>query len=520
MVEVCTSTVFFLFSLRPTRGDLKMADSIAARLALQEEQIHLLTQEIGWLQAASEEAAEFFRACISKPELDTLRNENEKLRYRIVHLKRSLRAELDRSNAVTVTACSDTHDSSQQEHGSGDGAKPQEQELFFFHDLSPGSCFFLPKGAFIYNTLVEFIKEEHMKSDFQEVITPNIYNNKLWEASGHRQHYSGQMFTFEVEKEIFALKPMNCPGHCLMFSHRPRSWRELPLRFADFGVLHRNEVSGDLTGLERVRRFQQDDAHIFCSVEQITQEINSCLEFLHTVYSIFGFSFQLCLSTRPEKFLGDIETWNFAEKQLEASLNEFGKPWKTSPGDGTFYGPKIDIKVQDANGKYHQCATIQLDFQLPLQFNLTYVGKDGNDTARPVIIHRAILGSIERMIAVLKENYGGKWPLWLSPQQVMIVPECATCKDYAWQVCQKFAEAGFMVDVDLDKNKEPNEKITNAQLAQYNFIMVVGEKEKAAESVTVRTRENKFHGEMTVHQAINKLQKLKTSRSSETEREF
>ncbi|XP_064232381.1 threonine--tRNA ligase 2, cytoplasmic isoform X3 [Aotus nancymaae] len=249
----------------------------------------------------------------------------------------------------------------------------KEQELFFFHDLSPGSCFFLPRGAFIYNTLVDFIREEYHKRDFTEVLSPNMYNSKLWEASGHWQHYSENMFTFEIEKDTFALKPMNCPGHCLMFAHRPRSWREMPIRFADFGVLHRNELSGTLSGLTRVRRFQQDDAHIFCTVEQIEEEIKGCLQFLQSVYSTFGFSFQLNLSTRPENFLGEIEMWNEAEKQLQNSLMEFGEPWKMNPGDGAFYGPKIDIKIKDAIGRYHQCATIQLDFQLPIRFNLTYV---------------------------------------------------------------------------------------------------------------------------------------------------
>uniref|UniRef100_A0AAY4DX41 threonine--tRNA ligase n=1 Tax=Denticeps clupeoides TaxID=299321 RepID=A0AAY4DX41_9TELE len=313
----------------------------------------------------------------------------------------------------------------------------REQDLFFFHDLSPGSCFFLPKGAYIYNSLIEFIRSEYRMRGFQEVVTPNIYNSKLWQTSGHWQHYSENMFSFEVEKETFALKPMNCPGHCLMFDHRPRSWRELPLRMADFGVLHRNELSGALTGLTRVRRFQQDDAHIFCTMDQIEEEIKGCLDFLRTVYDVFGFTFKLNLSTRPEKFLGEVEVWNQAEKQLENSLNEFGEKWVLNPGDGAFYGPKIDIQIKDAIGRYHQCATIQLDFQLPIRFNLTFVSHDGDDKKRPVIIHRAILGSVERMIAILTENYGGKWPLWLSPRQVMVVPVGPTCEEYAQRVKKK-----------------------------------------------------------------------------------
>lgn len=396
----------------------------------------------------------------------------------------------------------------------------REQDLFFFHDLSPGSCFFLPKGAFIYNTLIEFIRSEYRKRGFQEVVTPNIYNSKLWQTSGHWQHYSENMFSFEAEKETFALKPMNCPGHCLMFDHRPRSWRELPLRMADFGVLHRNELSGALTGLTRVRRFQQDDAHIFCSMEQIEDEIKGCLDFLRTVYDVFGFTFKLNLSTRPEKFLGDPSIWDQAEKQLENSLNDFGEKWVLNPGDGAFYGPKIDIQIKDAIGRYHQCATIQLDFQLPIRFNLSFVSHDGDDKKRPVIIHRAILGSVERMIAILTENYGGKWPLWLSPRQVMVVPVGPTCEEYAKKVKQEFHNSGFMTDVDLDPGCTLNKKIRNAQLAQYNFILVVGEKEKTSNTVNVRTRDNKVHGERTVEECIERLKQLKTTRSRNAEEDF
>ncbi|XP_046871940.1 threonine--tRNA ligase 1, cytoplasmic [Hypomesus transpacificus] len=396
----------------------------------------------------------------------------------------------------------------------------REQDLFFFHDLSPGSCFFLPKGSFIYNSLMDFVKSEYRKRGFQEVVTPNIYNSKLWQTSGHWQHYSENMFSFEVEKEIFALKPMNCPGHCLMFDHRPRSWRELPLRLADFGVLHRNELSGALTGLTRVRRFQQDDAHIFCTMEQIEEEIKGCLDFLRTVYNVFGFTFKLNLSTRPEKFLGEPEVWDQAEKQLENSLNEFGEKWVLNPGDGAFYGPKIDIQIKDAIGRYHQCATIQLDFQLPIRFNLTFVSQDGEDKKRPVIIHRAILGSVERMIAILTENYGGKWPLWLSPRQVMVVPVGPTCDEYAQKIQLEFHSGGLMTDVDLDAGCTLNKKIRNAQLAQYNFILVVGEKEKTSETVNVRTRDNKVHGERSVQDCMKRLQELKAARSLMAEEEF
>ncbi|XP_071112880.1 threonine--tRNA ligase 1, cytoplasmic-like isoform X1 [Haliotis cracherodii] len=395
----------------------------------------------------------------------------------------------------------------------------KEQELFFFHELSPGSCFFLPKGAFIYNTLVDFIKSEYLKRGFQEVVSPNIYNSKLWEVSGHWQHYAENMFSFEVEKETFALKPMNCPGHCLMFDHRNRSWRELPLRMADFGVLHRNELSGALSGLTRVRRFQQDDAHIFCRFDQIKDEIQGCLDFLKHVYGVFGFSFQLKLSTRPEKFLGDIEVWNDAEKQLSESLSKFTDKWELNPGDGAFYGPKIDITILDALRRAHQCATIQLDFQLPNRFNLGYINEQG-EKDKPVIIHRAILGSVERMIAILCENYGGKWPFWLSPRQSCVIPVAPAFDEYANEVRRQIHSAGFVCETDLDTGATLNKKVRNAQLSQYNFIFVVGEKEKENKTVNVRTRDNKVHGEHGIDHVISRFTHFKTSRSPDAEETF
>jgi threonyl-tRNA synthetase len=333
-----------------------------------------------------------------------------------------------------------------------------QQELFFFHELSPGSCFFQPRGAHIYNTLMNFIRDEYRKRGFQEVISPNIYNSKLWQTSGHWQHYAENMFSFEIEKEIFALKPMNCPGHCLIFDNRVRSWRELPLRLADFGVLHRNELSGALTGLTRVRRFQQDDAHIFCAPEQIKSEILAALNFLQHVYTVLGFTMTMCLSTRPEDYLGELEVWNQAEKALSESLNDFGQPWKINEGDGAFYGPKIDITIMDALKRPHQCATIQLDFQLPIRFNLSYVSESG-DKKRPVIIHRAILGSVERMIAIVTENYAGKWPFWLSPRQIMVVPVGSPFDEYAELVRNKLHEANFMVETDTDPGDTMNKKM-------------------------------------------------------------
>ncbi|KAM4690908.1 threonine--tRNA ligase, mitochondrial [Rhinophrynus dorsalis] len=396
----------------------------------------------------------------------------------------------------------------------------KDQGLFFFHDLSPGSCFFLPRGAHIYNVLMDFIKSEYRKRGFTEVITPNMYNNKLWETSGHWEHYGKNMFSFKVEEETFSLKPMNCPGHCLMFDHRPRSWRELPLRLADFGVLHRNELSGSLSGLTRVRRFQQDDAHIFCSMDQLEGEISGCLDFLRSVYSVFGFTFKLFLSTRPEQFMGEEALWQKAEEELERSLNGFGLQWELNPGDGAFYGPKIDIQIQDAMGRYHQCATIQLDFQLPIRFNLSFMGKVDGAVERPVMIHRAVLGSVERMLAILIENYAGKWPLWLSPFQVMVVPVGPSIEGYALEVQRTIHEGGFMVDVDSDQGTTLNRKIRKAQIAQYNFILVVGEKEKQNNTVNVRTRDNKQHGERDLGELVRRLTELRDSRVPNAEEIF
>ncbi|KAG9480831.1 hypothetical protein GDO78_010216 [Eleutherodactylus coqui] len=396
----------------------------------------------------------------------------------------------------------------------------RDQELFFFHEMSPGSCFFLPRGAHVYNVLIDFIKEEYRKRGFTEVITPNMYSNRLWQQSGHWEHYGKNMFSFPVEKDTFSLKPMNCPGHCLMFDHRPRSWRELPLRLADFGVLHRNELSGALSGLTRVRRFQQDDAHIFCSMDQLEAEISGCLDFLRAVYSVFGFTFKLFLSTRPEQHMGELDVWQRAEQELEKSLKSFDLPWELNPGDGAFYGPKIDIQIKDAMGRYHQCATIQLDFQLPIRFNLSYVGKEAGRTERPVMIHRAVLGSVERMLAVLAESYAGKWPFWLSPFQAMVVPTGASAEDYAQEVCRMIHAGGFMVDVDADQGTTFNKKIRQAQRAQYNFILVVGEKERNNNTVNVRTRDGNQHGERSLQDLMRRLTELRDTRVKNAEEIF
>jgi threonyl-tRNA synthetase len=344
-----------------------------------------------------------------------------------------------------------------------------------------------------------------------------MFNANLWKQSGHWQHYQDDMFILDVDKEKWALKPMNCPGHCLLFGFRDRSWRDLPLRVAEFGVLHRNEASGALSGLTRVRRFVQDDCHIFCMQNQIGHEMADMFNFFETVYGAFNLTFKMKLSTRPENFLGEIETWDEAEKMLTDSLNEFcergSSSWELNPGDGAFYGPKIDISVSDALKREFQCATIQLDFQLPQRFNLTYFSAEKpsekaaekstekpaekpkpEDTvaaataekadeakgifktkpllpgfARPIIIHRAIYGSFERFLGILIEHFAGKWPFWISPRQILVVPVMPSANEYVHEVQKIFREKGMHADIDVSGNTL-QKKIRTGQLAQYNFI--------------------------------------------------
>ncbi|KAI9755834.1 MAG: CDP-diacylglycerol-serine O-phosphatidyltransferase [Chaenotheca gracillima] len=423
----------------------------------------------------------------------------------------------------------------------------KDQELFFFDELSPGSCFFLPHGTRIYNTLQTFLRSQYWERGYDEVISPNMYNSKLWETSGHWAHYKDDMFTFEVEKDQWALKPMNCPGHCRIFGHRERSYRELPWRMADFGVLHRNEASGALTGLTRVRRFQQDDTHVFCTQDQITSEIEGLFDFLKEVYGCFGFPFKLKLSTRPEKFLGEIKTWDVAEQKLRDALDSFtargGAKWELNEGDGAFYGPKIDITISDALRREHQCATIQLDFQLPQKFELEYrtaegatkaikpegepeAKKEGEPAppgikepspgcARPVMIHRAIIGSFERFIAILTEHFAGKWPFWLSPRQILVVPVMPVVNDYVIEVQKIFHKEGMYVDIDISGNTM-QKKIREGQLLSYNFIFVVGAQERDSRTVNIRNRDDQStqaKGELVpLADAIGKLITLRDER--------
>ncbi|KAH9816732.1 hypothetical protein DFH28DRAFT_1124859 [Melampsora americana] len=404
----------------------------------------------------------------------------------------------------------------------------KDQDLFFFHEMSPGSCFWLPHGTRIYNTLVDFLKSEYRKRGYDEVISPNMYNSKLWNTSGHWENYSENMFKLEIEKETFALKPMNCPGHCLIFGSKDRSYRELPLRMADFGVVHRNEASGALSGLTRVRRFCQDDAHHFCTTDQIDSEVAGIFDFLKAVYGMLGFTYKLKLSTRPDNYIGDLAIWNEAEKRLSIALDKFVGPgeWAVDPGDGAFYGPKIDITISDALRRRHQCATIQLDFQLPERFKLQYRTDQGGQGAeagveerkRPVMIHRAIMGSVERFTAILTEHFGGKWPFWLSPRQVLVIPVAATHKAYAQEVAQKLWDAGLYADADMTDATLPK-KIRNGEISSYNFIIVVGSEEVESRSVNVRSADDvgqKGKAQaLPLEETLQKFISLKTERRLE-----
>ena len=367
--------------------------------------------------------------------------------------------------------------------------------LTLHHDWSPGSPFFLPKGTIIYNELVKFIRTEYSKRGYSEVITPQLFNKELWELSGHWEHYKNDMFTLKVDDQEFSLKPMNCPSHVLIFKSEGRSYRDLPLRIADFCMLHRNELKGVLGGLTRVRKFSQDDEHIFCTREQITEEIILLLDFVRYVYTeVFQFTYSVKLSTKPESAMGDPALWEEAEQALKKTLDEKNIPFVIKPGEGAFYGPKIDIDVRDALGRLWQVATIQLDFQMPLRMGATYQGADG-EKHTPVMIHRAILGSIERFLGVLIEHYAGNFPLWLSPEQLRIVPVSDKFNEYAHTIANTFKEQGFRIHID-ERSEGVSKKIRDAQLEKVNYAIVIGEKEQESKQLTIRTRDGKLH-EMT-----------------------
>ncbi|MDD9269096.1 threonine--tRNA ligase [Paenibacillus sp. GCM10023248] len=362
----------------------------------------------------------------------------------------------------------------------------KELELFMFSEEAPGMPFFLPKGMTIRNELENFARELQRQRDYAEVRTPLMMNNRVWEQSGHWDHYKDNMYFTNVDDTKYALKPMNCPGHMLVFKNSLRSYRDLPLRICEFGQVHRHEFSGALNGMMRVRTFCQDDAHLFVQPEQIEEEIGRVISLIDHVYQVLGFSYKVELSTRPEDSMGSEQLWTQAEQSLQNVLEKLGIPYQVNEGDGAFYGPKIDFHILDALKRSWQCGTIQLDFQMPEKFDLSYIGED-SQKHRPVVIHRAVYGSIERFIGILTEHFAGAFPLWLAPVQVKLLPVSENYADYALQVKHSLEEAGIRVEADV-RNEKLGYKIREAQLEKVPYMFVLGENEKRSAAVSVRKR--------------------------------
>ena len=362
----------------------------------------------------------------------------------------------------------------------------KDQKLFMFHQWAPGAPFWLPKGTVLYNTLANYIRGVIFPAGYTEVKAPIVFNKTLWETSGHWQHYRENMFLVESEGETMGLKAMNCPGHMLIYASEVRSYKDLPIRYHEQTALHRNEASGVLSGLTRVRQFSQDDGHCFITQDQIGSEVEHVLRLVQRVYKDFGLTPQMKLSTRPPDFLGSIETWNDAEAQLKATLDRLGEAYVLNEGDGAFYGPKIDFDVTDAIGRKWQCATIQLDYQLPERFNLHYVGAD-NAHHRPIVVHRAIFGSFERFLAMIIEHFAGAWPLWLAPVQAVVLPIADRHLEYARKVQETLAAQGLRVEVD-ERVEKIGYKIREAQLQKVPYMLVIGDREAAEGAVSVRSR--------------------------------
>ncbi len=376
----------------------------------------------------------------------------------------------------------------------------RELGLFTFHQWAPGATFWLAHGTTLWNQLADYMRSMLFPAGYVELRTPLVYNKKLWETSGHWEHYAENMLLVESEGETYSLKPMNCPGHMLVFAGEVRSYRDLPIRYHDQSVLHRDEASGVLAGLTRARQFCQDDAHCFVTPEQISDEVEQLLRLVQRVYSDFQLEFTVELSTRPETFLGVPETWDQAESQLEQALDAAGQKYEIAAGEGNFYGPKIDFHVVDAIGRNWQCATIQLDYQLPERFELKYIGAD-NAEHRPVVIHRAIFGSFERFIALLIEHYAGAFPLWLAPVQAVVVPIADRHGDYAETVATRLRDRGLRVEVDVRQEKM-GYKIREAQLRKIPYMLVTGDRESAEGAVAVRHRTDGDQGPRTVDDFI------------------
>ncbi len=386
-------------------------------------------------------------------------------------------------------------------------------DLFSFNDFAPGMPFFHAKGMAIWNTLLEYWREEHKKAGYTETKTPIMLDRSLWEKSGHWENYRENMYTSSIDDLEYAIKPMNCPGGMLLYGTKRHSYKELPIRAAEIGLVHRHELSGALSGLFRVRAFHQDDAHIFMTPDQIQAEILGVLQLVERVYKTFDLGFHIELSTRPEKSIGSDEAWDIATNGLKAALDEYGKEYVINEGDGAFYGPKIDIHIKDAIGRTWQCGTIQLDMSLPERFDLSYIGSD-NEKHRPVMIHRVIFGSVERFFGILVEHYEGKFPLWLAPVQAVILPMNDELISYSEEVKTSLEARGLRVEVDK-RTESLKKKVREAQLQQIPLILTIGEKEKESGALSVRTLDGAVKYNVTEDDLVTKAkQHIKMKKST------
>lgn len=379
----------------------------------------------------------------------------------------------------------------------------KEMGLFALMDEAPGFPFFLPNGMKLRNALLDYWREIHVREDYEEINTPLIMSRNLWEQSGHWDHYEENMYTTKIDEGDYAIKPMNCPGSILVYRNSAHSYRDFPLRMAEIGLVHRHEKSGALHGLMRVRSFNQDDAHIYLTPEQVKPEIKNVVAMIDEVYKKLGFTYHIELSTKPEDSMGTEEDWENATTALEEALVELGLKYKVNPGDGAFYGPKIDFHLEDTIGRTWQCGTIQLDFQMPQRFDIGYIGKDG-ERHHPIMVHRVLFGSIERFIAILIEQFAGKFPLWLAPEQVRVMSISEKHEDYASKVAKALKDAGIRVSFN-DKNDKIGYKIRQAQLEKVPYMLVIGQKEEEEDKVSVRTRDEGDQGSMDLNDLIKDL---------------
>jgi threonyl-tRNA synthetase len=389
----------------------------------------------------------------------------------------------------------------------------RDLDLFDIYEEGPGFPFFLPKGMILRNQLEQFWREEHTKHGYEEIRTPMILSEELWHRSGHWDHYKDNMYTTKIDGADYAIKPMNCPGGMLVYKRKLHSYRDLPERLAELGLVHRHELSGTLHGLMRVRCFTQDDAHIFMTPDQVESEILGVMDLIDSFYKVFGFEYSLELSTRPENSMGTDEQWKMATDALIQALKKNGKPYEINEGDGAFYGPKIDFHLRDSLGRTWQCGTIQLDFQMPERFDLTYTGEDG-EKHRPVMLHRVIFGSIERFIAILTEQYAGAFPMWLAPVQAKILPISDAAMEYAEKVMKQLQNGGLRVELDT-RNEKIGYKIREAQLQKIPYMLVIGEKEQQNGSISVRGRKSGDLGTMTPEAFLAKAQEEVKSKTAD-----